>query len=189
MWKSLHCQKYRHQVFANMSTGTTPITGATRAPQWGLGSTQISVYDKYPAVAFQYFVPTIRAQRSASICQTQSCQQLWNWQTWTLTDQHPFDCHRCASLIWPQRAAQNTVHLEMFTYLVVCTAICYCLFWAVCVLWLAEAFTATHTLGNTANHRLFTPSYLICIHVYLGKAEYISQSKFACIMPNCWRAS
>ncbi len=41
-------------------------------------------------------------------------------------------------------------------------AICYCLFWAVCALWLAEASTATHTPGDTANHRLFT-LYFICM--------------------------
>ncbi len=41
-------------------------------------------------------------------------------------------------------------------------AICYCLFWAVSALWLAEAFTATHTPGDTGNHKLFTP-YLICM--------------------------
>ncbi len=43
-------------------------------------------------------------------------------------------------------------------------AICYCLFWAVCALWLTEAITTTtHTPGDTANHWLFTPSYLVCM--------------------------
>ncbi len=37
-----------------------------------------------------------------------------------------------------------------------------CLSGKVCVLWLAEAFTAIHTPDDTANHGYFTPSYLIC---------------------------
>ncbi len=32
-----------------------------------------------------------------------------------------------------------------------------------CALWLAKTFTATDTPGDTANHWLFTPSYLICV--------------------------
>ncbi len=53
-------------------------------------------------------------------------------------------------------------------------AIYYRLFWTVCALWLAKAFTATHTPGDTANHRrLHTLSHL---SVYLSKAEYVSQS-------------
>ncbi len=39
----------------------------------------------------------------------------------------------------------------------------YCLFWTLCVLWLAEEFTDAHTLGETSTHRHFTPSYLICM--------------------------
>ncbi len=37
------------------------------------------------------------------------------------------------------------------------------LFGEVCVLRLAEALTATHRLGDTANHGHFTPSYHICM--------------------------
>ncbi len=39
--------------------------------------------------------------------------------------------------------------------------------------------SVTHTAGDTANHGHFMPSYLI--YMYLSKAEYVSQSKFACI--------
>ncbi len=36
-----------------------------------------------------------------------------------------------------------------------------CLSGEVCVLWLAETFTAIHTPGDKANHGHFPPSYLI----------------------------
>ncbi len=56
-------------------------------------------------------------------------------------------------------------------------AIGYCLFWAVCVLWLAEAFTAAHTRWNSQSWTFDT----FLSYVYLRKTEYVSQSKFACI--------
>ncbi len=37
----------------------------------------------------------------------------------------------------------------------------YYLYWTGCVLWLIEAFTTTHTSGETANQGHLTPSYLI----------------------------
>ncbi len=57
-----------------------------------------------------------------------------------------------------------------------------------CVLELAEAFTATHTPGDTANQGHFTSSYLICMCIsarqnmlaYQNLCEYNMQ-----IMPNC----
>ncbi len=60
-----------------------------------------------------------------------------------------------------------------------------------CALWLAEVFTATHTLGDSGNHSFHT--FLSYLYVCLSKAEYISQSNLHVynrqIMPNCWRAS
>ncbi len=39
----------------------------------------------------------------------------------------------------------------------------YCLYWTGCVLWWAEAFTATHTSDETANLGHLTASYLMCL--------------------------
>ncbi len=56
----------------------------------------------------------------------------------------------------------------------------HCLFWAVCVLWLAEAFT-THPHTRWYSQSRTFQTFLSYLYVYLSKAEYFSQSKFECI--------
>ncbi len=46
------------------------------------------------------------------------------------------------------------------------------------VLWLAEAFTITHTPGDTANHRHFTPSYLICMWISVRQDMLANQNLY-----------
>ncbi len=59
-----------------------------------------------------------------------------------------------------------------------------------CALWLAEAFTATHTAGDTLSNRTLH-TFLSHLCVYISKAESDSQSDmhvvYMQIMPNCWR--
>ncbi len=47
------------------------------------------------------------------------------------------------------------------------------------VLLLAEAFRATHTSWYIQSETFHT--FLFYVYVYLSKAEYVTQSKFACI--------
>ncbi len=73
---------------------------------------------------------------------------------------------------------------------VICNMLC--LFLAVCALWLSQAITTTHTPGDTANHRDFTPSYLICMCISARQNMLANQNLHVYktqIMPNCWRAS
>ncbi len=54
---------------------------------------------------------------------------------------------------------------------------------SVCVLWLAEAFTATYTPGDIYSQSwiFHTVTFLSYLYVLLSKTGYVSQSKFACI--------
>ncbi len=54
-----------------------------------------------------------------------------------------------------------------------------------CALWLAEAFTATHTPGDTANHGRFTPSYLICMCFSARQNMLANQICVLCTCKSC----
>ncbi len=45
-----------------------------------------------------------------------------------------------------------------------------------CVLWLVEGFTVTHTSRDTTNHRLFTPSNLICMYISERQNMLVNQN-------------
>ncbi len=47
---------------------------------------------------------------------------------------------------------------------------------AVSLLWLAEAFTTTHTPSDKANHAHFIPSYLICMWISVRQDMLASQN-------------
>ncbi len=70
-------------------------------------------------------------------------------------------------------------------------AMCYCLFWTVCALWLAEAFAATYTQGDTANPDFSHLILSVCVS--FNRAKYVNQSNlhviYRQIMPYSWRAS
>ncbi len=105
------------------------------------------------------------------------------WWSVNLSDNWPFN-------VWSVNLIKT---LTTINTQVNCNMVC--LSGEVCVLWLAEAFTANHTPGDTANHRHFTPSYLICrpYMCFSARQDMLANQNLHVynmqIMSNCWRAS